>query len=161
MPAFTVAAGPIDQAALADRSDLLLYDADPTDQPVDIVGTISATIFVQADVPSFDVVVKLVDVAPDGVALPITDGIRRIFARANCDDFVPVDVHLADTAWRLLPGHHLRVQVQSGNYPHFDANPGTGNPLGTDAEGCVANIAIAHAPGAASSIAFGVLGAPD
>ncbi len=158
--AFTVAAGPIDQAALAGRTDLLRYDAAPADQPVDIVGAVNATIFVKADVPSFDIVVRLVDVAPDGAALPITDGITRTRGHELREDHLPVEVSLADTAWRLLPGHRLRVQVQSGNYPHFDANPGTGNALGTDAEGCAANIVIACAPGAPSSIVFSVLNAP-
>jgi len=117
---------------------------------------------VDTDAPSFDIVVRLVDVAPDVVALPVTDGIQRTTVTTGIAGTVQrVEVSLADTAWRVLPGHRLRVQVQSGNYPQFDANPGTGNPLGSDAVGRPAIIGIAHSEIARSSIQFDTLLASD
>jgi putative CocE/NonD family hydrolase len=158
MPYFTVSAGPIDQHALAARRDILRYDAPPQDGSIDIVGSPTATIFVETNAPIFDIMVKLIDVAPDGVALPITDGIRRTTVEAGEAQAVhQIEISLADTAWRVLPGHRLRVQVQSGNYPHFDANPGTANPLGTDAVGRPAVIGIVHDEFAQSVIRFDAL----
>jgi putative CocE/NonD family hydrolase len=157
MPSATSSAGPIDQAALAERRDVLRYESALADQPVDIVGSVDAVIFVQTEAPSFDIVVKLVDVAPDGVALPITDGIQRCDQNAGGAAFRRVDVSLADTAWRLRRGHRLRLQVQSANYPHFDANPGTGYALGSDHAGRPAIIGIGHAGGAESHVRFGAL----
>jgi putative CocE/NonD family hydrolase len=155
MPFATLSAGPIDQAALTHRRDVLRYDGPAAETPLDIVGAANAVVFVDTDAPSFDVVVKLVDVAPDGVALPITDGICRVTRSRGDAGFRRVDVNLADTAWRVRPGHRLRVQVQSANYPHFDANPGTGNPLGSDRVGRPAVIGVGHSAGAESYVEFG------
>lgn len=157
MPSGATMAGPIDQAALARRPDVLCYETPAIADPLDIVGAPCAVIHVQATTPSFDVIVKLVDVAPDGVALAITDGVRRVQKAAGDGHFHRVDVDLADTAWRVLPGHRLRVQVQSGDYPHFDANPGTGHRLGADAAGLVATIGVALGGGHASHVDFRTL----
>ena len=154
MPSATSPAGPIDQAALGRRRDVLRYDAPSSQRPLDIVGSATAVLFVETEAPSFDIVAKLVDLAPDGVALPVTDGIQRVCQSRPHGTVRRVEISLADTAWRLLPGHQLRLQVQSGNYPHFDANPGTGRPLGTDGEGRPALIGIAHGLGAESYIDF-------
>jgi putative CocE/NonD family hydrolase len=37
---------------------------------------------------------------------------------------VPVDLHA--TSWYLAPGHRLRVEVSSSNFPRFDRNLNTG-----------------------------------
>jgi putative CocE/NonD family hydrolase len=144
---------------LDERADVLRYDGEAAAAPLDIVGPVEAVVFVETDAPSFDVVVKLVDVSPDGVALPITDGIHRV-ARAG-DGPQRVEVSLADTAWRVQPGHRLRVQVQSANYPHFDANPGTGAPLGSSRTGRPATIAIGHSAATPSAIELRVLPSPE
>ena len=160
MPSATASPGPIDQAALAGRRDVLRYDARVTDQPMEIVGRVDAVIFVQTDAPSFDIVAKLIDVAPDGTAIPVTDGIQRTSKADGYGGLQRVVVSLADTAWLLGTGHHLRLQVQSANYPHFDANPGTGGQLGTSPAGQPALIGIVHSESASSYIELSVLPAP-
>jgi putative CocE/NonD family hydrolase len=37
---------------------------------------------------------------------------------------VPVDLHA--TSWYLPPGHRLRVEISSSNFPRFDRNLNTG-----------------------------------
>jgi hypothetical protein len=37
---------------------------------------------------------------------------------------IPVDLHA--TSWYLPPGHRLRVDVSSSNFPRFDRNLNTG-----------------------------------
>jgi predicted acyl esterase len=43
-----------------------------------------------------------------------------------------------------LPGHKIRVEISSSNFPRFDRNPNTGHPFGTDAERQKANQIVHH-----------------
>jgi predicted acyl esterase len=39
---------------------------------------------------------------------------------------------LWDLAHTFLPGHRIRVEISSSNFPRFDRNMNTGRELGTD-----------------------------
>ena len=41
-------------------------------------------------------------------------------------------IDLWDLAHTFLPGHRLRLEVSSSNFPRFDRNPNTGHELGVD-----------------------------
>ncbi len=41
-----------------------------------------------------------------------------------------VELSLQATSNYFAPGHHIRVDVSSSNFPHYDVNPNTGEPLG-------------------------------
>ena len=43
----------------------------------------------------------------------------------------PITITLYPTANVFKKGHRLRIDVSSSNYPRFDVNPNTGDPLGT------------------------------
>jgi hypothetical protein len=42
------------------------------------------------------------------------------------------------------PGHRLRVEIASSNFPRFDRNPNTGHDFGADAELAKAEQTILH-----------------
>lgn len=125
-----LAAGPFDQRPLTARADVVAFDTDPFARPFDILGSVRTVLHVSSTAKTTDFVVKLIDVAPDGLALPITDGIVRWQSRegdtTECVEPEAVSIRMADTAWRVEPRHRLRLQVQSADYPRFDANPNTG-----------------------------------
>jgi hypothetical protein len=85
----------------------------------------------------------LIDVSPAGPALPITDGIVRMRWRKGYDQpasYTPgqvesICVDLAHVAWRVRAGHRLRLQIQSGNFPHIDANLNIDVPVGDGVRG--------------------------
>jgi uncharacterized protein len=56
----------------------------------------------------------------------------------------------------VLPGHRLRVQIQSANFPHLDANSNLGNPLGTGIADMIATNTVFRDRIRASFIEFGV-----
>lgn len=156
MPTCTTLSGPIDQRPLLSRIDVLRFENSPTEEATDIVGGVTADLFVSSSVSTFDIVVKLVDISPEGLALNITDGIKRL-KDSKIGEVQRVEVSLADTAWRLRPGHRLCVLVQSGNYPHFDPNPGISGPTGSIRDGQRARIDIFRDGEQPSSIEFQVL----
>lgn len=154
--------GPVDQTSLAARADTLVYDGAPESRDVDLIGPVSATLYISSGAVDTDFICKLIDVAADGLALPITDGIVRLAWRQGFDAPAPYEpdtvesirIDLASVAWRLKAGHWLRVQIQSGNFPHIDANPNTGVPTGEGAQGVRARNRLHHSESSASFLDF-------
>jgi predicted acyl esterase len=43
-----------------------------------------------------------------------------------------------------MPGHRIRLDVSSSNFPRFDVNPNTGEPLGRSRRAVVADNTLYH-----------------
>jgi len=139
--------GPRDQREVENRTDVLLFTSAPAAEPVAFVGKMTATLHVATDQADTDFSVKLTDVYPDGRSILWTDGIVRLRWRERVEEPLPVvpgevyEVHvdLSWTAYVLEPGHSIRVAISSSNFPRFDRNPNTGEPIAQpDGEGRVA-----------------------
>jgi putative CocE/NonD family hydrolase len=152
--AWSTIVGPVDQRPTDHRKDILRYTSQPLAKVLDIAGPVRAALTVSTSAVDTDFVAKLIDVDSSGVALPVTEGVVRMRFRKGFGRTVPVVpdqkerivIELADVAWRVLPGHRLRLQVQSASYPHLDANPNTGNPIGVDQAGIKATNRVHHEP---------------
>ena len=78
--------------------------------------------------------VKLVDLAPNGVARGLAEGILRASDRdpvkypalLNPGRRVHLTVDLGHTAATILPGHALRIEIAGSSFPMFDRNLHTG-----------------------------------
>jgi hypothetical protein len=111
------------------------------------------------------VTVKLLDVFPDGRAMNMVEGITRAryrdsFAKptmmkAGTIYDVPVDLHA--TSWFLAPGHRLRVEVSSSNFPRFDRNLNTGGKNYDETTWKVAKNSIHHASAHASRLVLPIV----
>jgi hypothetical protein len=72
----------------------------------------------------------------------LCDGIIRARYRESADDPTLIEpekvyryeIDLWVTSNVFLPGHKIRVEISSSNFPRFDRNPNTGHPFGADAE---------------------------
>jgi putative CocE/NonD family hydrolase len=145
-------AGPRDQSRLARRADILRYTSDVFAEPVDIVGHVTIELFATSSAVDTDFVAKLVDVHPDGAAILVASGLARARYRHGIDRETPLEpgqverftIDLGPTAIRVRPGHRLAVYICSSDFPWFDRNMNTGNPLGSDAEPVVAEQTIFH-----------------
>jgi predicted acyl esterase len=73
----------------------------------------------------------LCDVAPDGRATLISEGIAALDTSAGP---AAATVALADVAYRLAPGHALRLALSGSRFPRYVAHPGTGENLWTATE---------------------------
>ena len=120
--------GPLDQSDLESRDDILVYKGEELQREVEVTGWIKAKLWVRSSAPSTDFTVKLVDIWPDGQAINICDGIRRVtFSELNSQDgWYEVDVELGATSIAFLPGHRIAAYISSSNFPRFDLNPNTG-----------------------------------
>src|SRR5208337_1176023 len=68
----------VDNAAIESRADVLTYTTEPLDADQDLVGPVSARIFVRTETEYADVFVRLCDVDDKGVSRNVVDGIRRL-----------------------------------------------------------------------------------
>ncbi len=145
-----VGAGPVNQAPLEARNDVLSFTSAPLAQPLTIIGSVRAVIHARATPAFADVFVKLCDVDADGISTNICDGIIR---RAGAD-FGPwrLNFKLHATAHQFAAGHRLRVLVASGAHPRYARNTGTDEPFGTATSLRPVEVEIFHDPEHASAI---------
>ena len=131
---------PVDRRSIEDRDDVLVYTAEIQKTPISIAGRISADLWVSVDAPDADWAVKLIDVAADGAARGLAEGILRSSSRdprkypalLQPGRRYRLTVDMGHTAATILPGHALRVEVAGSSFPMFDRNLHTGEgPTGT------------------------------
>lgn len=120
-------AGPFDQREAESRDDVLVFTTPPLEGDVEITGHVRATIFASTDGPSTDWVARLCEVDADGVSRNLADGITRVSTEPGRVD--EVDIDLWSTSILIPAGHRLRVHVTSSNFPRWDRNLNTGEPV--------------------------------
>nr|WP_311132429.1 CocE/NonD family hydrolase [Nonomuraea gerenzanensis] len=117
-----------DNRAVEARPDVLVHTGAPLQRDLDLIGPVSATVYVRTDTGHADLFVRLCDVDASGVSRNVTDGILRL--PPGNDGVVEAEVELQPTGYRFLRGHRLRVQVAGGAFPRFARNHGTGEAVG-------------------------------
>lgn len=124
---------PLDQQAIEDRKDVLVYTSEPLTKPLTFAGNVRAELHVSADTPDADWVVKLIDVHPNGASYNLAVGILRGRYRNSelrpellvSGSVYPVTIDLGPIAAKLDTGHSLRVDICGAYFPLFDRNPNT------------------------------------
>jgi putative CocE/NonD family hydrolase len=160
-----VTAGAFDQRPIEARNDVLVYTSEPLTAPMQVTGFIDAVLKVSSSAQDTDFAVKLVDVAPDGTAYILGDTIMRARYRdgyARPTPLVPGQVATVQPTPMTVsntfqPGHRIRVEVTSSNFPKFVRNLNTGGPNETETQGVIADNALHHAGEDASYIDLPVL----
>jgi hypothetical protein len=138
--------GPADQKEVEARQDVLVYTSDALEKGLRIVGPLRADLFITSSAKDTDFTAKLVDVWPDGRALNIQEGALRMRYRdsfTNPEPMTPGEIYRASVdlraiAYYLPPGHRLRLQVSSSNFPRLERNLNTGGRNYDESVGVVA-----------------------
>jgi hypothetical protein len=144
--------GAFDQREIEARDDVLVYSTAPLPEDVEVTGPLVAHVFVASTAPDFDVTAKLVDVASDGFARNVAEGIRRARYRHGTARAIPLPagevaeivVDLVATANLFRAGHRIRVEIAASNWPRFDRNPQTGGVVAEATELRPASQTIFH-----------------
>lgn len=155
--------GPVDQTALEDRDDVLVYSTTPLTEPLTFAGNLAAKLFVSTDTPDADWVVKVVDVRPDGVAINLATGILRGRYRNSLlkpelmkpGEVYEITVDLGPAAATIAKGHQLRVDICGSLFPLFDRNPNTAAGI-TGSQTAISTEQVHHRPAALSRIVLPV-----
>src|SRR5262249_965279 len=129
---------------LAARLDVLVFQTELLEQPVEVTGPILVRLWISSSAPDTDFTAKLIDAYPpnedypDGYALNLVDSIIRCRFRNGWQqeelmipgEIYPVLIQLPPTSNLFARGHHIRLDVSSSNFPRFDVNPNPGEPVG-------------------------------
>jgi uncharacterized protein len=139
--------GPRDNRSLERRGDVLVYSSAVLVRDVEVMGPVSADLYVKSSLEHTDFFVRLCDVEPSGRSRNICDGVVRLTPghwRRGIDGVANIEVSLWPAAHVFRRGHRIRVQVSSGAHPRFVRNLGGGEPLGSATTMRVANQEIWH-----------------
>jgi putative CocE/NonD family hydrolase len=126
--------GGTDQGPAEMRHDVLVYTTPPLENGLEVTGPLEAVLYVSSSARDTDFTGKLVDVYPDGTAYNVQEGILRARYREGFEKKVwmkegevyELRVDLKVTSNYFRPGHRIRLEVSSSNFPRFDRNLNTG-----------------------------------
>ncbi|MDP6555308.1 MAG: CocE/NonD family hydrolase [Pirellulaceae bacterium] len=158
-------AGPFDQTKVERREDVLVYTSTLLAEAVEVTGPVKVVLHAATSAKDTDFTAKLVDVHPDGKAYNLCDGIIRARWRSSRTKPELVEpgkayryeIDLWVTSNLFKPGHRIRVEISSSNFPRFDRNPNSGLPFGTDTELIPAKQTVFHGAQHASHIVLPVI----
>lgn len=146
--------GPYDQTYLDGRDDIQTFETDSLTTEVTVTGRITVTLFVSADQPDCDIVVRLVDQYPDGTNMLVTDGIRRMrfrngYTEADEQLMTPgeiyeVEVELPFTNYTWKVDHRIKIYIGANSAIRWNVNMQDGGPMYTSSTPQIANITILH-----------------
>lgn len=126
--------GSYDQTRIEERDDVLVYTSAPLEKGIEVTGPLALTLFVSSSAPDTDFTAKLVDVYPDGRAFNVQEGALRMRYRKGFDkdlrmrpgDIYEARIDLHVTSNYFGPGHRIRLEISSSNFPRWDRNLNTG-----------------------------------
>ncbi len=137
------------------RDDVLVYTTEALAQELEVTGPVRVILFVSTTSPATDFTAKLVDVHPDGSAYNLCDGILR--AKYTPGQETEITIDLWPTSSVFLPGHRIRLEVSSSNYPRYDRNPNTGGDIPTATHSQAASQTVAHSAKSPSRLILPVI----
>ncbi|NQT14211.1 MAG: CocE/NonD family hydrolase, partial [Planctomycetes bacterium] len=125
------------------RNDVLVFQTEPLKEDMEVTGEIAVKLWASSSAVDTDFTAKLIDVYPPSADFPggfdlnIGDGIVRARFRESLEveklmepgTVYPFTVKLYPSSNVFKKGHRIRVDVSSSNFPRFDLNPNTGEPL--------------------------------
>jgi uncharacterized protein len=129
---------------LAMRPDVLVFQTPPLESRVELTGETRVKLWISSSAVDTDFTAKLLDVCPPNEDYPsgyhmfLSDSIIRCRYRNGFEreelmtagQVYPVEIVLPPVSNLFQAGHRIRVDISSSNFPRFDLNPNTGEPMG-------------------------------
>ena len=132
------------------RSDQLIFETGVMEEPLILLGNISATLWLSSDVPCTGFVISVQDVFPDGNIINIQEGAANVQFGGETPKMLEIPVWA--TGYQVNPGHRLRVVISSGWFPRFNRNLNGCEPLYTASAMNIANQYVYFGTNTPSSI---------
>ncbi len=161
-----VTGGAWDQSKMEQRNDILVYSTEPLKEGVELTGSIDVSLYVSSDAKDTDFTVKLIDVDEQGRAYNLDETIQRMRYRNGYDK--PLAWMEKDKVYKFsfqpmttsnyfAPGHRIRIEISSSNFPRFDRNMNTGGNNYDETKGVTATNAVHHSTKYPSEITISVV----
>lgn len=147
-----------DSRRLSARNDVLVFQTPPLDQDVEVTGRLIVKLWASSTAVDTDFTAKLIDVYPpsrdfpEGVEMNAGDSIVRARYRDSLEratlmkpgEVYRFTIEMYPTSLVFGKGHRIRLDLSSSNFPRFDVNPNTGEPLNNNRRWAIADNAIYH-----------------
>ena len=160
-----------DTRPLSARPDVLVFQTPPLDRDVEVTGRLVVNLWAASDATDTDFTAKLIDVYPPNkdypadIDLNVADSIVRARYRkgpGSAQLLTPgqpyaFTIETYPTSLVFKRGHRIRLDISSSNFPRFDVNPNTGEPLNENRRWKVAENSIYHDPQHPSHIVLPVI----
>lgn len=157
-----------DQTFASLRSDVLTYTSPVIEETLKLHGPLQVRLDLAISSEDADIVVKFIDVHPDGYQMLVRGDVFPIRYRhgydcpvkANPGEIVHLEFKMNDIAHWILPGHKMMIQVQGTWFPLVNLNPQTylTNIYEADREDYISSeITIYHQKDAPSHIVLPIL----
>lgn len=130
-----------DQTFASVRNDVLTYSGKVLSDTLHLAGPVKAHVELRLDLPDgtysknmdADIVVKLIDVRPDGYQMLVRGDVMPVRYRGGfgktkavkAGKVFSVDFTMCDIDHYFLPGHSLMIQIQGSWFPLIAMNPQT------------------------------------
>ena len=143
---------------LSARRDVLVFTTSPLKEDVEVTGPIDVKLWAASSAVDTDLTAKLIDVHPPtadfpaGIDMNLQDGIIRARFRGSLEkqelmkpgEIYEFTIRLYPTSNVFKAGHRIRLDISSSNFPRFDVNPNSGEPLNAHRRVVVATNTIYH-----------------
>jgi uncharacterized protein len=143
---------------LSARRDVLVFQTEPLAKDIEVTGEIEVKLWASSTALDTDFTAKLIDVYPAsedfpaGFDLNLEDGIIRARFRNELSreelmqpgEVYEFTIKLYPTSNVFRQGHRIRLDISSSNFPRFDVNPNTGEPLNQHRRMLVAANTVFH-----------------
>ncbi len=147
-----------DSLPLSARHDVVVFQTPPLESDTEVTGRVIVKLWASSDSIDTDFTAKLIDVYPPskdypaGVDLIVGDSIVRARYRKSLSSATMLKpgepneftIELYPTSLVFRRGHRIRLDISSSNFPRFDVNPNTGEPLNEQRGWRVATNTIYH-----------------
>ena len=160
-----------DGAPLSARNDILVFATPTLAEDLEVTGPLVVKLWASSDGPDTDFTAKLIDVYPPnadypaGIDMIIGDSIVRaryrdgptkpqMLERGKAYEFT---IEMYPTSIVFQRGHRIRLDISSSNFPRFDVNPNTGEPLNDNRSSRVAENTVYLDPAHPSRILLPVI----
>jgi uncharacterized protein len=161
--------GSFDQRPVEARNDVLVYTTAPFTNGTEMSGPITVMLYVSSSAKDTDFTFRVDDVYPDGRAFNLIENIQRMRYRDGYDkplvwmhpgqvykmSFQPINF-----SNYFSPGHRLRLEISSSNFPRFDRNLNTGGNNYDETSYVVAHNVVHHSAEYPSKITITVVPNP-
>lgn len=157
--------GAVDQRPVEERADVLIYTSDVLKKELNVTGEPRVVLYVSSDAVDTDFTVKLIDVQSDGRAFNVLEGILRARYREGQEKEVwmrrgesyELTIPLGATSNVFLPGHRVRLEISSSNFPQYERNLNLGGVNVEQTTWAVARNTVHHTPQLRSHLILPVL----
>ena len=148
----SIQGGSYDQSQVELREDVLVYTSEPLTEGMEVTGFIESTLYVSSTGADTDITLKLIDVHPDGKAYNLDETIQRLRYREGYDKEVwlekgkvyKVNMSPMVTSNYFAPGHRIRIEISSSNFPRFERNLNTGGPNYNESKAATVQNTVHH-----------------